>query len=67
MINFKEEISKSIEKVINISQEELREYIEKPKDSKNGDYAFPCFCLAKELKKAPHVIANDIKEKIQLN
>ena len=38
-----------------------------PKDTKNGDYAFPCFRLAKELKKAPPVIANEIKEKIEIN
>ena len=31
----------------------------------NGDYAFPCFRLAKELKKAPPVIANEIKKKIE--
>ena len=37
-----------------------------PKDTKNGDYSFPCFKLAKELKKAPQMIANDIKEKINI-
>ena len=31
-----------------------------------GDYAFPCFKLAKELKKAPPAIANDIKEKLEI-
>ena len=40
-------------------------YIETPKDSKNGDYAFPCFRLAKELRKAPPAIANEIKEKLE--
>ncbi len=65
MINFKEIISKLISKKIEINEEELYTYIETPKDTKNGDYAFPCFCLAKELKKAPPVIANEIKEKIE--
>ena len=65
MINFKQEIAKIIEKEINILQEELQEYIEIPKDASMGDYAFPCFRLAKELKKAPQVIANEIKEKIE--
>ena len=65
MINFKEEIAKIIEKVINIPCKELAEYIEVPKDETMGDYAFPCFRLAKELKKAPPVIANEIKEKIE--
>jgi len=67
MINFKEEIANIIEKVINISSKELEEYIEVPKDETMGDYAFPCFRLAKELKKAPPAIANEIKEKIEYN
>ena len=67
MIDFKDIIAKEISKATNISEKELESYIEKPKDSKNGDYAFPCFRLAKELKKAPPVIANEIKEKIILD
>ncbi len=67
MINFKEEIAKMIGKAINLDTNELETFIEKPKDIKNGDYAFPCFRLAKELKKAPPQIANEIKEKIEVN
>ena len=66
MKNFKQIIAKQISKIINIDEQELTSYIEKPKDTKNGDYAFPCFRLAKELRKAPPVIANEIKEKIEL-
>ncbi len=66
MINFKEKISEELEQIINISKKELETYIETPKDTKNGDYSFPCFRLAKELKKAPQIIANEIKEKINL-
>ncbi len=64
MIDFKQEIARMIEKVVNIDKKELQTYLEVPKDEKNGDYAFPCFRLAKELKKAPQQIANEIKEKI---
>lgn len=56
-----------IGKAINLNTNELETFIEKPKDIKNGDYAFPCFRLAKELKKAPPQIANEIKEKIEVN
>ncbi|MCI8636716.1 MAG: arginine--tRNA ligase [Clostridia bacterium] len=66
-MNFKEEIAKMIGKAINLDTNELETFIEKPKDIKNGDYAFPCFRLAKELKKAPPQIANEIKEKIEVN
>ena len=66
MKNFKQIIAKQISKIINIDEQELTSYIEIPKDTQNGDYAFPCFRLAKELRKAPQVIANEIKEKIEL-
>lgn len=65
MKNFKQIIAKQISKTIEIDANELEGYIETPKDSKNGDYAFPCFRLAKELRKAPPTIANEIKEKIE--
>lgn len=65
MKNFKEIIAKQIAKTIEINEKELESYIETPKDTKNGDYAFPCFRLAKELRKAPPAIANEIKEKIE--
>ena len=67
MINFKQEIAEKIAKVINLKKEELENYIEIPKDTKKGDYAFPCFRLAKTLKKAPPQIANEIKEKLQID
>ena len=65
MKNLKQIIAKQISKTTNINEKELESYIETPKDSKNGDYAFPCFKLAKELRKAPPAIANEIKEKIE--
>ncbi len=67
MINFKEEIAKKISKATNIDQEEIEKYIEIPKDTKNGDYSFPCFNLAKTLKKPPVIIAQEIAEKIEVN
>lgn len=67
MLNFKVKIAQTIAKAINLDKYELETYIEIPKDYNNGDYAFPCFRLAKELKKAPPVIANEIKEKIEID
>ena len=66
MKNFKQIIAKQISKTIEIDANELEGYIETPKDSKNGDYAFPCFRLAKKLRKAPPAIADEIKEKLEL-
>ena len=67
MLDFKKEIASSIANVVELNVEELKSFIEVPKDTTNGDYAFPCFKLAKELKKSPMVIANEIKEKIVLD
>ena len=67
MVNFKTEIAKSISKITNIQTEELESYIEVPKDINNGDYSFPCFKLAKSLKKAPQMIAEDIKNQINID
>ena len=67
MLQFKNEIAKEISKATEIEQNEIEGYIEIPKDQNNGDYAFPCFRLAKTLKKSPQVIAEDIKEKIKID
>lgn len=67
MINIKEEIAKVIATSVNLDEKELVNYIEIPPNSDLGDFAFPCFKLAKELKKAPPMIANEIKENITID
>jgi len=67
MTNFKQIISEQISKVTKLNKDELESYIEIPKDVNMGDYAFPCFKLAKELRKSPAIIASEIKEKIELD
>lgn len=68
MEEIKEKIAKYIEEAIEnkISYEEIFEKIEVPKISSNGDFAYPCFNLAKVLRNSPVNIANEIKEKINL-
>ena len=67
MTNFKEMVVEEISKVTNLEKTRISENIEVPKDSTNGDFAFPCFMLAKELKKAPAMIATDLQIKISEN
>ena len=67
MINFKQEIAKQISKSLELPEEEIEAYIEEPKTSKNGDYAFPCFRLAKTLKKAPQQIAEELIQNIEID
>jgi len=64
MINYKYEIAKKINKIVNMPVEELETYIEIPPNTEMGDYAFPCFKLAKEMRKAPPMIAAELKEKL---
>lgn len=63
-MDYKKLIGEKISKVTGIEGEKIERLIEIPPKAEMGDYAFPCFILAKELKKAPNVIANEIKEKI---
>ncbi len=65
MVDFKEEIAKYISKATNMEENEIKSFIEVPKTQENGDYSFPCFKLAKTLKKAPQIIASEIKESIE--
>ena len=67
MINFKQEIAKQISKSLELPEKEIEAYIEEPKTSKNGDYAFPCFRLAKTLKKAPQQIAEELIQNIEID
>lgn len=61
MVNYKEEIAKLIkEQVQDLELEEIISMIEVPQNSEMGDFAFPCFKLAKTLRKAPPLIAKGI-------
>lgn len=66
-MDYKENLALKIASAVNLDAKNIKEYIEIPPNSEMGDYAFPCFRLAKDLKKAPLVIANEIKEKIELD
>ena len=65
MINFKEKVSDALSAVIEeLSKEEIDNLVETPPSFDMGDYAFPVFRLAKTYKKAPNLIAEDIKGKL---
>ncbi len=64
MINYNELIAEKIANATQLDKNEIMTYIEIPPKSDMGDYAFPCFKLAKVLKKSPVMIATEIREKI---
>lgn len=50
-----------------VDAHDIETKIERPKDSQNGDFAFPTFFLAKTQHKAPQMIAADLIEAIDQN
>lgn len=61
MTSYKKSIAEILAPLIDgLTAEEIEQMIEIPADEKMGDYAFPCFRLAKILRKAPPLIAADI-------
>ncbi|MBW2980047.1 arginine--tRNA ligase [Candidatus Woesearchaeota archaeon] len=59
---FEKDIVKAIKKEVKLKEVKLI----KPKPE-FGDFSFPCFVLAKELKKAPNEIAKDLAGRIKSN
>ena len=62
-MDFKQEIIKILKK--ETKQKNIN--LEIPPNPELGDYAFPCFPLAKVFKKNPNEIAEDLAKKIQLS
>ena len=66
MIDFKKEIAEIITKNLEgLTEDEIKSMVEIPQDQSMGDYAFPCFRLAKTMRKAPNLIAAELAEKLQ--
>ncbi|MDD6072251.1 MAG: arginine--tRNA ligase [Clostridiales bacterium] len=60
----KNQIIELISNAAELDKETVANILEIPPKADMGDYAFPCFQLAKTLRKAPPMIAADIAEKI---
>ncbi len=63
MREIKLELAKLIStQITSLDETQIFDMLEVPSDTTMGDFAFPCFKLAKELRKAPPIIAKDIVE-----
>ena len=62
-MDFKEYVIDSIVAITELEREVVEKSIETPPDEKLGDLAFPCFPLAKVMRKAPPMIAQELAEK----
>lgn len=66
MIDFKNEaVNLILEQQDSLNREEVISLIEIPPSPVMGDYAFPCFKLAKTFKKAPNLIAEELVNKMK--
>ena len=63
-MDFKNEVVDLVASQVDLPKEKIAALIERPKNAKMGDYAFPAFILAKTLHKNPAMIAQDIAENL---
>ncbi|WP_297713677.1 arginine--tRNA ligase [Clostridium sp.] len=63
-MNYKNEIAEVIKNNVDIELEAIEKLIEIPPQPEMGDYAFPCFQLAKILRRDPNIIARELKSKL---
>ena len=65
-MDFKNEIAIILNNYLeNLAMEDILSLIEIPPNVEMGDYAFPCFRLAKEFRKSTNQIALELAEKIE--
>lgn len=62
---FKKEIVNLLSKHVRMKKQEIEDSLESPPNSEFGDYAFPCFILAKRLNKNPSKVAKDLSKRLE--
>lgn len=66
-MNFKQEVVELLKQQVDLPATEIAQVIERPKNEKMGDFAFPCFVLAKSLHQNPVQIAQAITAKLTMS
>ncbi len=64
-MNYKEQLASALAAASGLDANEILPLIETPADASMGDFAFPCFKLAKALRKAPPAIAAEIQGRLK--
>ena len=62
---FTDEIVRRLQKVLDMDANEIEGLLQAPTDTSMGDCSLPCFKLAKTLRKAPTLIAEELAEGIE--
>lgn len=63
-MDYKKKVAELIKTEVDMDIESIEKLIEIPPKPEMGDFAFPCFQLAKAFRKAPNMIAEELKEKL---
>ncbi len=63
-MDYKKTISTLVSSRTSLDEDKIISLIEIPPDLDKGDYSMPCFKLAKEMRKAPQMIASEIRDAI---
>jgi arginyl-tRNA synthetase len=63
-MDYKKLVAERIKEHVDLELNLIERLIEIPPRPEMGDFAFPCFQLSKALRKAPVMIAEDLKEKL---
>ena len=63
-MDYKKKIAELINSKVHLEVEKIEQLIEIPPKPEMGDYAFPCFQLSKIMRKAPNMIAEDLKNEL---
>ena len=63
-MDYKKKIAELINSKVDLEVEKIEQLIEIPPKPEMGDYAFPCFQLSKIMRKAPNMIAEDLKNEL---
>ncbi len=63
-MDYKKKVAELIKTEVDMDLESIEKLIEIPPKPEMGDFAFPCFQLAKAFRKAPNMIAEELKEKL---
>lgn len=66
-MDYKKKVAEAIKEYVDMDIENIEKLIEIPPKSDMGDYAFPCFQLAKAFRKAPNMISGELAGKINSN
>lgn len=66
-MDYKKLLAEKLSEKTGLNINEIESFIEIPPKSEMGDFAFPCFRLAKTMRKAPNLIAEELKSTLEID